>query len=123
LTVLSGQPSFIKYFELDTRKDATDLEASMNGLFQTGGVVGTLLLPIVADKWGRKMGIALVSRILVLNDDSALTNLQSAVLIIISAAVMAGSTNIGEFIFFRFMSGAGAFMILAAVPVSHEEVT
>lgn len=31
---------------------------------------------------------------------------------------MAGSTNIGEFIFFRFVAGASAFMILGAIPVS-----
>ena len=33
---------------------------------------------------------------------------------------MAGSTNIGEFIFFRFIAGASAFMLLGAVPVSTE---
>jgi MFS family permease len=56
-----GQPSFITYFDLDTRPDATDLISTTNGIFQAGGVIGTLLLPIVADRWGRKMGIALVS--------------------------------------------------------------
>lgn len=33
---------------------------------------------------------------------------------------MTGSTNIGVFIAFRFFSGAGAFMILAAVRTSLE---
>lgn len=37
---------------------------------------------------------------------------------LISGAVLAGSTNVGEFIAFRFIAGAGAFSILAAVPVS-----
>lgn len=55
-----GQPSFIEYFELATRSDGTDLISTTNGIFQTGGVIGTLLLPIVADKYGRKWGIALV---------------------------------------------------------------
>ena len=55
-----GQPSFIEYFELDTRSNGTDLIATTNGLFQAGGVVGTLLLPIVSDRWGRKWGIAVV---------------------------------------------------------------
>jgi hypothetical protein len=32
----------------------------MNGVFQTGGVIGTLILPWVADKWGRKWAIAVV---------------------------------------------------------------
>jgi hypothetical protein len=30
---------------------------------------------------------------------------------------MAGSTHVAEFIAFRFISGAGAFMMLASVPV------
>lgn len=55
-----GQPSFIKYFELDTRPNGTDLISTTNGLFQTGGVVGTLLLPLISDKYGRKWGIAIV---------------------------------------------------------------
>lgn len=56
-----GQPSFITYFQLDTRANATDLISTTNGLFQTGGVIGTLLLPIISDKYGRKWGIAVVS--------------------------------------------------------------
>lgn len=56
-----GQPSFIKYFELDTRSNGTDLIATTNGLFQAGGVIGTLLLPVISDKYGRKWGIAIVS--------------------------------------------------------------
>jgi hypothetical protein len=45
--------------------------------------------------------------------------LQSSVLGIVSGAVLAGSTNIAEFLVFRFVAGASAFMILAAVPVGH----
>jgi hypothetical protein len=44
--------------------------------------------------------------------------LQAALLNLISGAVLAGSTHVGEFIAFRFVAGAGAFSILAAVPVS-----
>jgi len=60
-TVKQGQPSFITYFELDTRPNGTDLLSAMNGVFQTGGVIGTLILPWFCDKWGRKWGIAVVS--------------------------------------------------------------
>lgn len=100
-----GQPSFISYFALDTRKNGTDLIATTNGLFQTGGVIGTLLLPWISDRYGRKWGIAV-----------------SAILAIISGAVLAGSTNIAEFIVFRLIAGASAFMILAAVPIWMNEV-
>ena len=44
--------------------------------------------------------------------------LKAALLNVISGAVLAGSTHIAEFIAFRFVAGAGAFSILAAVPVS-----
>ncbi len=60
-----GQPTFIEYFQLATRSNGTDLISTMNGLFQTGGVIGTLLLPTVADKWGRKWALAVVG----LNDE------------------------------------------------------
>jgi MFS family permease len=100
-----GQPSFNAYFELATRPNGTDLISTMNGLFQTGGFLGTLCLPLVADKWGRKWAIAV-----------------SAIFIVVSGAFLGGSVNIGEFIFFRFIAGAGAFMILAAVPIWMNEV-
>ena len=100
-----GQPSFIEYFDLATRKNGTDLISTTNGLFQAGGVIGTLLLPIISDKYGRKWGIA-----------------ASAILAIISGAGLAGSTHIGMFIAFRFIAGAAAFMALAAVPIWMNEV-
>ncbi|KAJ9615767.1 hypothetical protein H2200_001844 [Cladophialophora chaetospira] len=100
-----GQPSFLNYFDLLTRSNGTDLISTMNGLFQTGGVIGTLLLPTVADKYGRKWACAV-----------------PAILAIISGAIMAGSVNVGMFIAFRFVAGAAAFMILAAVPILMNEI-
>jgi hypothetical protein len=58
-----------------------------------------------SDKFGRKGGM-----------------LVSALLIIVSGAVMAGSQDIATFLVFRFFAGAGAFMILAAVPIWMAEV-
>lgn len=100
-----GQPTFLEYFQLETRSNGTDLISATNGVFQTGGVIGTLCLPWISDRWGRKWGIAV-----------------SAILAIISGAVLAGSTDIAEFIVFRFVAGAGAFMILAAIPIWMSEV-
>lgn len=57
-----GQPQFISYFDLDTRPNRLDLISTMNGLFQAGGVVGTLCLPWVADKYGRKWAIGVVRK-------------------------------------------------------------
>ena len=55
-------------------------------------------------------------------NDMPLISSQSAALAIISGAVLAGSTNIAEFLVFRFVAGASAFMILAAVPIWMSEV-
>jgi MFS family permease len=43
-------------------------------------------------------------------------------LCLVSGALLAGSVNIGMFLAFRFFAGAGAFMILAAVPIWMAEV-
>ena len=48
---------------------------------------------------------------------------QSALLCLISGAVLAGATNVAVFLVFRFFAGAGAFMILAAVPIWMAEVS
>ncbi|RVX73875.1 hypothetical protein B0A52_02765 [Exophiala mesophila] len=100
-----AQPTFITYFDLDTRPDATALLSATNGIFQTGGVLGTLSLPLFSDRFGRKGGLAI-----------------SAMLCLVSGAVLAGSVNMAMFLVFRFFAGAGAFMILAAVPIWMAEV-
>jgi MFS family permease len=61
LTLVAAQPTFITYFDLDTRADATALISATNGIFQTGGFLGTLTLPLFSDKFGRKGGLAIVS--------------------------------------------------------------
>jgi MFS family permease len=55
-----GQPSFISYFGLATRSNASALIGSLNGVFQAGGVIGTLLLPLIADIYGRKAACIVV---------------------------------------------------------------
>ena len=95
-----GQPSFLEYFGLLTAPNAAAIFGATGGLFFAGATIGPLLLPWIADKYGRKWSIAV-----------------SEFLCLISFAVMAGSTHIAEFLAFRFVSGAGAFMSLAAIPV------
>lgn len=100
-----AQPSFISYFELDTRPDGTELIATTNGLYQAGGFLAVFSVSWLADRWGRRFAIGI----------SALLNL-------ISGAGLTASVHIGMFIFFRFLAGAGAFMIVAAVPIWMNEV-
>lgn len=45
---------------LDKRANALDLISTMNGLYFTGGVLGALSLPWVADKYGRKWACGFV---------------------------------------------------------------
>ena len=94
------QPSFIAYFELATRPDATNLIGAMNGLFQAGAFFGALCISWVADRFGRKMAITV-----------------PAILVVISGALLSGSVNIGMFITFRFFSGMGSFWLLGSIPV------
>ena len=46
LTYRIAQPTFIEYFNLnpETNPAALDLFSATNGVFQTGGVIGTLTL-------------------------------------------------------------------------------
>jgi len=99
-----AQPSFNTYFDL-AGPSGTNLIATMNGVFQAGGFIGVITLAYFSDRWGRKVGIAV-----------------SAGFTLFSAALMAGSVNVGMFIVFRFFSGAGAFMSLSAAPTWMSEV-
>ena len=101
-----AQPTFLAYFHLDTRADATALISTMNGLYQVGGFLGVFTVSYFADKWGRRAAIGV-----------------SALITLVSGALLAGSVNVGMFIAFRFTCGAGAFMILSAVPIWMNEVT
>lgn len=96
----------------------------MNGLFSAGGVVGTMLLPTIADKWGRKWACAVVRRVFSLFVAKGISSdgVQSAILCIVSGAFLSGSVNVGMFIAFRFFAGAGSFMCLAAVPLLMGEI-
>lgn len=93
-------PEFLNYFSLTSSSHGTALQATFNGLFQTGGFLGVFLVSYFADKHGRRVGIAV-----------------PAVVLVITAALMAGTTNVAEFIVWRFFAGAGTFMILSAVPI------
>lgn len=90
-----GQPTSIEYFGLATVSNGIDLISTMNGLFQTGGVIGTLLLPTAADKWSRKWALAVVRRPFSVSlNHEKLMNSQAALLNVISGAGLASSTHI-----------------------------
>lgn len=100
-----AQPSFIQYMGLDRRGNANELIGMTNSLFQTGGVIGSLVTPTICDRWGRRWGIA-----------------APTCLSIIASACLAGSANIEMFIAFRFISGLAVASVNSAVPVWMTEV-
>lgn len=100
-----AQPTFITYFDLVTRPNATGIISSMNGVFFAGAALLVLIIPYFADKFGRKAAISI-----------------SAGVVIVTSALLAGSTNVGEFIVWRFFQGAGTWMMLSAVPIWMTEV-
>ncbi|KEZ41756.1 hypothetical protein SAPIO_CDS6731 [Scedosporium apiospermum] len=100
-----AQPYFISYFELDTRRNGTPLKAATTGLYMAGGFIGCFLITPIADKWGRKMGIALASAT-----------------VAISSALLCGSVHFGMFMAMRFINGVGAFCLLLVIPVWMAEV-
>ncbi|KAK5046770.1 hypothetical protein LTR84_007123 [Exophiala bonariae] len=105
IATVAAQPSFILTFDLDKRANANELIGLINSLYFAGGFAGCLSSSFGSDRWGRRWGIAIPTLITIL-----------------AAALMAGSVNIGMFIFFRFASGFGGFMLLAAIPVWMSEV-
>lgn len=100
-----AQPSFIHYMGLDQRHDANDLIGLTGSLFQLGGFIGTFFISFFADRWGRRVGLAVPAAVLV-----------------ISAALLAGSVHIGMFIAARFLAGAGSCMIVSAVTLWISEI-
>lgn len=72
-----AQPTFLTYFDLDTRSDATSLISTMNGLYQVGGFLGVFTVSYFADHWGRRVAIGV-----------------SALITVLSGALLAGSVNV-----------------------------
>lgn len=85
-----GQPSFISYFNLNTRPNATDLIGATNGLFQTGGLLGTLSCMKSADWLGRRKALFVAS-----------------IVTTIGGALQAGSVHIAMYIVARLITGIG----------------
>lgn len=90
ISVTLGQPSFITYFELDKKPNASDLLGTINGVFQAGGFIGTLSCLGTADWLGRRKAL-----------------LVAAILTVVGGALQAGSVNIGMYIAMRAITGMG----------------
>jgi MFS family permease len=74
--------------------NAHSLIGAMNGVFQAGALFGIFTAEFVMSKWGRKMGV-----------------LYTAILSILGGVFTTASQNVGMFIAFRFLAGAGSGLI------------
>ncbi|KAG7412362.1 High-affinity glucose transporter [Fusarium oxysporum f. sp. rapae] len=103
-----GQSHFISYFHLDPIHDsnANALLGATNGLFQTGGLFGALLIGHCADRFSRRAAIIIASSI-----------------ICVGGALQAASQNITMFLVMRFFTGVGVGLIVGAVPLYQSEIS
>ncbi|KAL1625891.1 hypothetical protein SLS56_007130 [Neofusicoccum ribis] len=85
-----GQPTFLRYFNLDNSGNAAAITGGLNGLYQAGGLFGSLSSAWAADKVGRRKAIG-----------------AAAMTCILGGALQAGSAHIAMFMIARFITGFG----------------
>ncbi|KAH6974567.1 MFS transporter [Ilyonectria sp. MPI-CAGE-AT-0026] len=101
-----GQPSFIQYFDLATRSDGESLIGAINGLYQTGGLLGAVSVLYLPDKLGRRWAIFI-----------------GGVFCIVGGALQAGSVHIVMFLIARFLVGCGIGCLVTMTPLYQSEVS
>ncbi|KFZ16138.1 hypothetical protein V501_02371 [Pseudogymnoascus sp. VKM F-4519 (FW-2642)] len=105
-----GLPSFLEYFHIEltgpNSSYGTQITGATNGLFAGGGMIGCMIVPWLADKFGRKVGIQMI-----------------CVLCIVSAIIQGASVHIAMFLVGRFLNGVGVGMIDVIVPIYQLEVS
>lgn len=100
-----GQPSFYKDFNLAQQGEpgyshTSGLIGAMNGLNSAGSAFGCGFMSWSADAWGRKRSLQLGS-----------------IILIIGAALCAGSVNMAMFLVARFIAGFGIGMLITGIPM------
>ncbi|EXJ63253.1 uncharacterized protein A1O5_11574 [Cladophialophora psammophila CBS 110553] len=97
-----AQSSFVEYF---LAKDSTSRVGGMLGAFFGGGFMGSIIQSPVSSRFGRRP-----------------CNMAAAVIVMIAAALQAGSVHISMFLVARVLNGIGAGMIIANTPVYMSEI-
>jgi MFS family permease len=106
IATTTGQPTFLEYFELDTRSNAADLLGAINGLFSAGGLFGCISCFWIPDKFGRKKAILIASFISIIGNGLA-----------------AGSVHIAMFIIARLITGFSVGALVSLVPLYQSEIS
>ncbi|OAP64182.1 hypothetical protein AYL99_00154 [Fonsecaea erecta] len=104
-----GQPNFFSYLHLATEgpglSHTNAITGAMNGLFQAGGLIGSLVIGPCCDKFSRRGGIGI-----------------AAATCLVGGALQCGSVDVGMFLFARALTGIGTGMIVCGVPLYQSEV-
>ncbi|QKX62228.1 uncharacterized protein TRUGW13939_09387 [Talaromyces rugulosus] len=105
-----GQPQFYKSFHLAQEgpgvSHTNTVTGLMNGLFSTGGALGSLSTAYTAEVFGRLRTIQL-----------------ACVVCILGAALMTGAVNVAMFLASRFIMGWGVGQVVCAVPLYQAELS
>lgn len=91
---------------MNSRSNANDISGAINGVFQAGGLIGTLSCHVLADWLGRRKAL-----------------LFAASISIIGGALQAGSVNISMFIAGRFIGGISIGKSLAIISLFYASLT
>lgn len=106
IATTTGQPTFLTYFELDTKSNAAALLGAINGLFSAGGLFGCISCLYIPDKWGRKKSISF-----------------AAICAIVGSALAAGSVHIAMFMVARLITGFSVGALVSLVPLYQSEIS
>ncbi|PGH22944.1 hypothetical protein AJ80_02993 [Polytolypa hystricis UAMH7299] len=106
-----GQPSFYKDFNLAMQGEpgydhTSNMIGAMNGLNSAGSAFGCAFIAWSADAYGRKRSLQL-----------------GAIVLIIGAALCAGSVNIAMFLVARFIAGLGIGILITGIPMYQAEAS
>ncbi|KAI1628310.1 general substrate transporter [Exophiala viscosa] len=106
IATTTGQPTFLSYFELDTKPNAAALLGAINGLFSAGGLFGCISCLYIPDKWGRKKSLSF-----------------AAICAIIGSGLAAGSVHIAMFMVARLITGFSVGALVSLVPLYQSEIS
>lgn len=102
-----GQPSFYSYFNFSaTSNYGSSIIGASNGVYAGAGVIGCWTVFWLLDILGRKKAIQVIT-----------------VVCIVSAAIQAGSVNIGMFLAGRGINGLGVGFMNCAIPLYISEIS
>lgn len=85
--------------KLDVYSNSVQLIGAIQGLYQAGGLLGTLYVAVTGDRLGRRWAI-----------------FSASVITVVGGALQTGSVHVGMFMAARFITGLGIGEFSAFIP-------